>query len=170
MTTTIFFDMEFTDVQDMAKAGLISIGLISEREGREFYAELTDTWGEAMCSRFVIDTVLPLLEGGTHQMRVETLAVQLKVWIESFSDEVVLKSDAPNADWPFLVKIFDHHGWPENLRRKCGFVYFEHPRSQSRYEAGLAAYWKDHGSRQHHALEDARSMRFAWKLAIRRGL
>lgn len=170
MTITVFFDTEFTDMRDMAKAGLISVGLISEREGREFYAELTDTWDKVICSRFVIDTVLPLLEGGDYQMGVETLAARLKAWIEAFGDEVVLKSDAPNADWPFLVKIFDHHGWPENLRRKCGFVYFEHPRSQFRYQAGLAAYWKDHGARQHHALEDTRSMRFAWKYAIRRGL
>jgi len=31
-------------------------------------------------------------------------------------------------------------------------------------------FWKDNAERMHHALVDARSMRFAWKYAIKRGM
>jgi len=50
MTRSVFFDTEFTKfrtVDDEPK--LISIGLVAE-DGREFYAELLDTWDISDCS------------------------------------------------------------------------------------------------------------------------
>ena len=166
----VFFDTEFTSLDANRMRGLISVGLVAQN-GQVFYAELSDDWDESMCSLFVLDTVIPLLEGGEHIMPVETLAVRLKVWLESLTDkEVILRSDCPSVDWPFLEEIFNFHGWPKNLRQKCGTIYFSHDYQINRYQAALGEYWKANAAQQHHALVDARSLLFAWKAAIKRGI
>jgi hypothetical protein len=162
----IFFDTEFTSLDANRIHGMISIGCVAN--GREFYAELSDTWDESLCSIFVLDTVLPLLEGGEHVMDVATLATRLKEWIEGLTEkQVVMQSDAPVIDFQFVKEIFDVHGWPKNLRRTPERMMFEDMRQQFRYLTALASYWKDH-TRQHHALEDARGLTFAYKFAIRK--
>ena len=166
----VFFDTEFTSLDANRMRGLISIGCVAQN-GKEFYAELSDTWDESMCSIFVIDTVLPLLQGGEHVMGVETLAVRLKQWIEGLTDkQVIMRSDAPELDWIFVKEIFDFHGWPKNLRQKPGAISFEDHRQMHRFNCGLYEFWKENKSRQHHALVDARSLLFAWRYAIKRGL
>ena len=166
----VFFDTEFTSLDANRMRGLISVGLVAQN-GQVFYAELSDTWDESMCSLFVLDTVIPLLQGGEHIMGVETLAVRLKEWIEGLTDkEVILRSDCPSVDWPFLEEIFNFHGWPKNLRQKCGTIYFSHDYQINRYQAALGEYWKANAAQQHHALVDARSLLFAWKAAIKRGI
>lgn len=165
----VFFDTEFSSLD--AAADLISIGCVAQ-DGREIYAELTDTWQSVDCSEFVVQTVLPLLDGGDCRMSRYELAYHLKAWIEGLSDkEVIFRSDVPGIDWPFIEQIFDaHECWPQNLRRKCGSITFADHRQHQRYLAGLQNFWKDNISKQHHALVDARSLRFAWKYAIRRGI
>lgn len=166
----VFFDTEFTSLDANRMRGLISVGLVAQ-DGRKFYAELSDTWDDSMCSLFVLDTVIPLLQDGEHTMCVETLAMRLKDWIESLTDkEVILRSDCPALDWSFLEEIFNVHGWPKNLRQKCGTIYFSHDYQINRYQAALGDYWKANATRQHHALVDAKSLLFAWKAAIKRGM
>ena len=168
----VFYDTEFNSLQK-DKDGhryLISIGCVAQ-DGSSFYAELSDTWDENLCSLFVIETVLPLLEGGNCRMGVAEMASRLKAWVESLTDkQIVMRSDAPELDWPFIQEIFDCEGWPKNLRQKCGTIYFEEYRQQHRYNAGLENYWKTNIARQHHALVDARSLLFAWKFATQRGI
>jgi hypothetical protein len=167
----VFFDTEFSGTEK--KNGyryLISIGLVTQ-DGREFYAELTDTWDESLCSMWVIENVLPLLQDGDCQMKVSELAQRLKGWIEALEGEVVLRTDAPAFDWPFIEEIFNFYGWPTNLRKKYGTVNFESDRQNHRYASAVNHYFKfvDNGKRQHHALVDARSIQYAWKYAIKRG-
>ena len=166
----VFFDTEFTkfrSVDDEPK--LISIGLVAE-DGREFYAELLDTWDISDCSQFVISVVLELLDNKEFIKEAE-LAVKLKDWIEGLGpEEVVLRCDAPSYDWTFVAELFQFYGWPANLRRKCGTVSFDNDRQIHRYQAALSMFWKDNQARMHHALVDARSMKFAWKYAIKRGM
>lgn len=165
----VFFDTEFTNMPEHGIPGLISIGCAAQN-GSEFYAESTNTWDERLCSFFVLDTVLPLLQGGEWEMQVDELAVKLKAWIESFEDEVEFFSDAPKLDWFFVKEIFDYHGWPKNLRKQCGDIYFNHDYQINRYQDALAEYWKEHSARQHHALIDARSLLYGWRKAIKRGI
>ncbi len=166
----IFFDTEFTSLDSQQMRGIVSIGLVAQ-DGREFYAEFSDTWDESLCSIFVLETVLPLLDGGDHRMSVAEIAIRLKAWIESLTEnEVILRSDAPDLDWPFIQDIFEFHGWPKNLRRKCGTIYFDKFDQQERYIEAIEEFWKDNFARHHHALVDAQSLLFAWKRAIRRGL
>ena len=165
----VFFDTEFanTEPDKNGHRYLISIGCVSMC-GREFYAEITDTWDDHLCSMFTLNTVLPLLQGGEYRMGVSELAVRLKAWIESLTDkEVVFHSDAPTFDWPFIKEIFDYNGWPKNLHRECAPVCFEEYKQRHAYNSAQANYWKDYGARQHHALVDARSLLFAWKYAMK---
>jgi hypothetical protein len=165
----VFFDTEFAFLNK--KNGhryLISIGCVTQ-DVREFYAELADTWDENLCSKFTIETVLPLLQGGEYKMGVSEMAVRLKAWIEGLTEkEVTLKSDSPQHDWPFIQEIFDHEGWPKNLHRTCGMIYFEENRQKHRFIAGLESFWKSNLPRQHHALVDAKSLMFAWKFAMKK--
>jgi hypothetical protein len=166
----IYFDTEFSGTEK--KNGyryLISIGCVSA-DGQEFYAELTDTWDENLCSMFTIENVLPLLQGGDCQMGVVELASRLKTWIESFNERVTFFRDAPHFDWAFFPEIF-FHGWPSNLERNCQSVLeFNNDSEQSRYNAVIADFWNtniDAGAHQHHALWDARSIRYAYEDAMR---
>jgi len=167
----VFFDTEFSGIENNnGSRYLISIGCVAQN-GREFYAELTDTWDESLCSFFTIENVLPLLQGGDCEMGVEELVMRLKAWVECIDGaQVTFCSDAPHYDWPFVQEIFDYHGWPKNLRRTCGTIFFEENRQRRRYNLGMQSFWKDNISRQHHALVDAKSMQFAWKFAIQRGV
>ena len=167
----VFFDTEFTTLDSIhGYQALISIGCVCE-DGREFYAELTDTYQLGICSDFVIETVLPLLDGGDCKMMEAQLALRLQSWIETLTEkEVILRSDAPGFDWPFVAELFKFYGtWPKNLRRKCGTVYFDNNRQAFKFANGLADYWKLHGARQHHSLVDARSLQFAHKYATKKG-
>lgn len=60
----VVFDTEFSGTEKTkGHLYLISIGCVAP-DGREFYAELTDSWDESLCSIFTIQSVLPLLQGG----------------------------------------------------------------------------------------------------------
>lgn len=160
----VFFDTEFANLQQ-DKDGhryLISIGCVAE-DGREFYAELTDTWDEHLCSLFTLETVLPLLEGGDCRMGVSEMGARIKAWIEGLTDkEVIMCSDSPEHDWPFIKEIFDYNEWPNNLRQSCVSLYaliyspfFERVVEQAfeRHQPRL---------RRHHALDDAKVSKFAY--------
>ena len=165
----VFFDTEFSEIDPhAAPARLISIGCVAQ-DGREFYAELNDSSDTAGCSEFVVDTVLPLLEGGAYLMTEAELAVRLREWIEGLTDEMVIfRSDSVRHDWHWVVELFQNHGeFPKNLRPKCGEMYFNHDDQARKFQDGFAKYWVTNYKRMHHALVDARSLHFAWEAAIR---
>ncbi len=163
---TVFLDTEFTNLKSVSP-GLISVGLVAE-DGRECYVELSDNFEIHECSDFVVQNVLPLLEGGDVRMSASQAASKIKEWVESLGDaEVVLRTDAPRYDWVLIAELFHFYGcWPANLRRKYSTVFFETENQTNRYLMATANYWKDRSARQHHALDDARCMLFAWKFAL----
>lgn len=165
----VFFDTEFTDISPLAEPKLISVGMVS-MSGREFYAELSDTYQLNNCSQFVVANVLPLLEGGDKLMLEAVCARRLQAWIESLDDgEVVIRCDSPGYDWPLVADMFNFYEcWPKNLRRKCGEIVFENPNFYHRYNCGQYEYWRAYAASQHHALVDARGLRFAWGYAVKR--
>lgn len=157
----IFFDTEFTSYTDV-NARLISIGLTTE-DGCEFYSELTDTYGLSICSSFVVETVLPLLEGGSCRMTYRELTFRLKNWIEAMdAQELLLISDSPPIDFPFIQDMFDKIGWPYNLSKKCEPLNFSIGINNERFRQAMENFWLHNAGRQHHALMDARSILFAW--------
>lgn len=167
-TLSVFFDTEFTSLEFGIAPKLISIGCASE-DGKEFYAELSDSYTLADCSGFVIQNVLPLLQGGQVRMPASRAARELKDWIESLDGSVILRSDAPQFDWHLIAMLLETHvGWPVNLRDKAGSVICRTPKQAQRFAEGLSVYWANTSAqgkfpRRHHALDDARSLRFAWE-------
>jgi hypothetical protein len=164
----VFFDTEFTTLSVNGYPMLISIGCVAV-DGRECYFEVNDTWNKGICSDFVIDNVLPLLQGGECSVTEEQLSILLRDWIEGLTDkEVVFKSDAPAFDWSWVFDLFQFYGtWPKNLKRKCSGVYFDTHRQAFRFAGAQETYWKNN-DRKHHALEDARCLQFAHKHATRK--
>jgi hypothetical protein len=166
----VFFDCEFTKLQmplDTVPAELISIGCVSE-VGKKFYAENADYKVET-CSEFVVDTVLPLLDGGDYLMPFDMVAKQLKLYIESFDGEVEMWSDAPYFDWQHVKKLFDNYGWPTNLKRTEGLLIFPSIAQQQRFETAVEDAFNSVKLqlRQHHALDDAIANRLGFIAAKR---
>lgn len=157
----IFIDTEFTHLPDSFNPeppGLISIGCVSE-DGKKFYGENADFQVE-LCSDFVIETVLPLLEGGDFSVPYPMVAKQLRHYIESFEGEVTLWSDAPSYDWPFIMHLFDTWGWPTNLKRTQTYLSFNGNKAIQFENAVENAFRTIKPSlRRHHALDDAISNR-----------
>jgi len=160
MSILIFFDTEFTDLGIDPR--LVSIGLVSE-DGREFYAELLDTYHPKDCSAFTQEAVLPHLQGGDARMTMDSLTLRLGNWIESFDQPVRLATDSLSWDWPWIQELFNIPGtWPENLDGKPASLYemIDSPF----FERAVEQAFESHVPclRRHHALDDAKANRLAW--------
>lgn len=154
----IFFDTEFTELGIDPR--LISIGLVSG-DGREFYAELSDTYAIDDCSDFVHVAVLPHLQGNDALMTMDELGTQLREWIESFGQPVTLATDSLSWDWPWIYEVFHEEGsWPANLDGKPMVLQLT-----SEFNLAVENAFKA-GLRRHHALDDAKANRIS---EIRRG-
>ncbi len=161
----IFFDTEFSHLQgplDPEPAVLISIGCVSE-DGQKFYAE-NSIFEVEHCSEFVVQTVLPLLEGGDVSMPYPIIAKQLKTWIESFDDKVTLYSDSPYHDFGYVQHMFDNWGWPTNLNKKPEWLVFNDIKGL-RFANGVEKAFRTikPSLRRHHALDDAIANRFGFQ-------
>lgn len=111
-TMLIFFDTEFTTLTNNPK--LISIGFVSEN-GREFYAELSDTYQSNDARDFVRENVLPLLHVGRNLMTMSELKVRLSHWLSEFNCHVTLATDSIQWDWPWIQLILNDETWPKNI-------------------------------------------------------
>lgn len=150
----IFFDTEFTELGIDPR--LISIGLVSE-DGREFYAELSDTYRASDCSAFTQEAVLPRLEDGNALMSMHELAERLRAWLGDFGGPVKLATDSISWDWPWIQEIFNEHGgWPANLDGKPEILSVMGIFAEAMEKAFAG------GLRRHHALDDAKANRLGW--------
>ena len=149
--TKIFIDTEFTDLQQGAQ--LISIGCITEDGKHEFYAETV--FNESFASDWVFENVIPLLDGGKAVLSPKELREELALWQASFASvEIAVDS---TWDWHFFTKIFAK-GLPRNVAAKP-FMVDATPQA---YEDALHLAYSSNNFRQHHALDDAKTMRLAW--------
>ncbi|MBC7751149.1 MAG: 3'-5' exoribonuclease [Candidatus Saccharibacteria bacterium] len=181
----IFFDCEFTKLQqplDPEPNEMISIGCISA-DGKQFYAENATALARSeYFSEFVVETVIPLLQGGEHQMRYADIAKNLRIWIESLDDtlqvgedgtgqkNVMMWSDAPYFDWQHVEHMFDNYGWPSNLVRKPVALSFPSSIQQTRFFAAVEDAFKTFQPplRRHHALDDAIANKYGFERATAR--
>lgn len=152
----IFFDTEFTNLHVSSK--LISIGLISE-DGKEFYAEITDTYLKLHCTDWVKENVLTLLDASEEQrMTRDEMAIQLRAWIQGFNEPVTLACDSEAWDWRWIQKLYaTPDQWPMNLAQKPDILKF----NDEVFNAAVEDAFKQ-GLRQHHALDDAKANRLGW--------
>jgi hypothetical protein len=157
------FDTEFTHLKDpglpahahLPTAQLISIGIAGMR-GERFYAENSQV-DRSICSQFVLEEVLPHLEGGAVAIPFVAIAEQLKDWLEALGEPVKLWTDAPAFDWPFIIQLFEHTGWADNLERECGDLNFRGMVQLHSFKRAqmLAMHESVPPLRPHHALDDA---------------
>lgn len=152
-----FLDTEFTST--LVRPRLISIGLVSADGERTFYAELSDTWRPQDCSLFVLESVVPLLVGGTASMTMAELTMRLRSWLEGFGEPVKLATDHPRWDWPWIQQMFTD-SWPANLAHEPLLLQLDAKHGERFNQTVESAYTT--GLRRHHALDDAKANRLWW--------
>jgi hypothetical protein len=158
----IFFDTEFTDLHPEAK--LISIGLVSEDGERTFYAELSDTWRIEDCTRnpFVLEAVIPLLEGGATRMTMAELALRLGDWLEAFDQPVTMATDSLAWDWDWFREIFyTADTWPAKVDGTPLLLTMNYLNDYDAFAHAVEQAFAT-GLRRHHALDDAKANRLGW--------
>lgn len=153
VTQNIFIDTEFTGFENPQ---LISIGLIA-RDGEEFYAEVEYDLGT--CSDFVKKYVIPLLSQN-EKWSLERLKVQLAKWIEVVREDgrVLLCYDS-EYDRKMLESIFKGDFPNGVLFRNLGSNYVN---KIKQYE-----YHVKTNQVEHHALHDARALKYAFRGWVR---
>lgn len=161
----IYLDCELThlpayphkDIQG-SEPGLVSIGCVSECD-KTFYAENADVDTNKL-NDFVIDTIIPLLDGGDALMPYSTIAEKLKAWLEAFGEDVQLQmlTDAPYVDWPPVLHMFETYGWPCNLIKSAEWLWLDDGVIDNMFVS-------DKTSRRHHALDDAVMNKLADEIA-----
>jgi hypothetical protein len=165
----VFMDTEFTDLR-IPK--LISIGLVSEDGERSFYAELPGNYENAVCSDFVIDTVLPLLDAPTLTGKINYRTVYAKMtmdecrqhldsWFACIQEPTRIYTDAPHYDFALLKAIFNGYPWPALVDTyphlpalgECEWMQFDSMTDRI---------FANQPFRRHHALDDAQAMCLAF--------
>jgi hypothetical protein len=148
----VFLDTEFTDLHEPY---LLAAGLVSEG-GRELYFELPEVKPE-ICSSFVVQNVLPLLTGQTLNYSDVSDAI-VKFFTGYSYSEIVWFCDAPRYDVELLRPFL-----PPRLRWKVAVPSFETAGEELTYLSEQDKAFAG-GLRRHHALDDARAMRYAWQV------
>ncbi len=150
----IFIDTEFTNLQNPQ---LISIGLAAAT-GETFYAEVP--YRHEQCSDFVKEVVIPLIGASptTDFCSVDELCVRLSTWFfivkHQHAIEVCFDSE---FDWQLFSQIFDNK--PPAFCRKRNINY--EVSELLRYE-----FHQKYERPEHHALNDAEALRYAFRQRI----
>lgn len=161
----IFFDTEFTGL--IVDAKLISIGLVDETGERTFYAELADTWSMEDCKQepFVLEAVLPHMEGGAARMTMAKLGQRLRDWLEAFGQPIRMATDSLAWDWDWFREIFHETGtWPENVDGQPLLLTMNYLHDFDAFNHAIEHAFAS-GLRRHHALDDAEANRRGWLAA-----
>jgi hypothetical protein len=146
----IFVDTEFTD---FTNPELISIALVTDDGQHEFYAELPVD--QQRCNTFVIETVLPQLgniDGA--QCDVNELAKRLGHWLGQFAARSPVICFDFDGDWHLFCRAL-HCELPDWLQGKNVFTNLD--------PVAVQMYFIENGLRDHHALNDARANRHAYR-------
>jgi DNA polymerase III epsilon subunit-like protein len=149
MLQQVFVDTEFTNFESPK---LISIGLVS-LSGEEFYAEAEYDLCE--CSNFVQKYVLPLL-ATNKKFSLDEIRERLLSWFHSIGNgALILVCYDSKYDREMLELIFRSEAPNSVLFRRLG----------PRYINGLKRYEFHTKNKQteHHALHDARALRYSFR-------
>lgn len=158
MVTRLFFDCEFTDLQD--SASLISAGFITQ-SGDPFYIELSD-YAEDACNDFVKTAVLPLLS--LPPVSTAEFLASLTDWLHRQDEELLFVADS-EWDQKMLAKTFALHGQslPSNWHFQKTPDNFSDGVQRCLFNDEMVAYFLRHpDQKKHHALTDARAIREAY--------
>lgn len=163
----VFFDTEFTSFESPL---LLSIGMVAE-SGEELYIEIVHA-KENVISDFVGHEVLPLF--GLHDPQVlefDAIAARLERWFDSLRSGdrdigIALISDH-FIDWMLVLELrIPNPGEPSwtraiNVGGRLVQHIFASDRQMAAYLGGIERFHQTHKQR-HHALIDARAMKYAY--------
>lgn len=108
----IVVDCEFTQLNATSK--LISMALVAE-DAQELYFELSDNYELQDCSDFVLEHVIPQLDGGDVACTIATAREKLQIFLKKF-EFVEIMTDAPLWDWEFFCETaYLNNKWPGNV-------------------------------------------------------
>ena len=144
----VYLDTEFADWDD-PDTDLISLALVA-KDGREFYAERTD-FDLRKCTRFVRLNVLPLL-GASGVLRLDNSALKRAVqeWLAQIPQpEIAVDYD---GDWALLARLLG-----SDMLDGLTVINIYNTLDKEKLEA----YYVLHDAPRHHALHDARALRFS---------
>lgn len=144
----VYLDTEFADWDD-PDTDLLSIGMVAE-DGREFYAEHTD-FDRRKVTTFVKLEVLPQF-GAPNTPRLD--AIQLKkavlAWLHTIPEPLIVVDY--DGDKNLLVRLLGED-LPDGLA--VANIY------NDQISRALNDYFLHHEVTRHHALHDARALRWA---------
>ena len=155
MSSYLFLDTEWADA---AGSELVSIALISDDGLHCFYAEcaqLPDT-----PTRFVAETVYPLLQRGASAMDERALSKALGAFLDSVGPVYVL-ADYPN-DVRLLRSALAGGDCDANLPSTVVTTVMN---KEGRTAELVEAWFRERpalAARRHHAMVDAQALRMAW--------
>lgn len=154
MTKQLFIDTEFTGFKDPK---LISIGIVAQT-GQEFYAEVEYSVDE--CSDFVRAVVLPLLSRNKIYSLAE-LKDELAAWIEMVRQgRPILICYDSEYDRQMLSQIFGNDTPNGIVFRNLGASYVNQLKVYEWHVKNAQA--------EHHALHDARALKYAFRGWVRK--
>ena len=150
----VFVDTEFTSFKNPK---LISIGIVAQT-GDEFYAEVEYPFDK--CSDFVRASVLPLLNQNKTLSLVE-LKAALSAWIEKVRQEMpILICYDSEYDRQMLDQIFKQDTPNGVIFRNLGASYVN--------KIKMHKYYVKHKTPEHHALNDARALKYGFRGWVRK--
>lgn len=157
----LFLDTEFTSLQ---RPQLISLALVAEN-GNYVYVELDD-WEESNCTPFVVEFVLPLLDGnrvnrGEARRRVATFIDRFKcptIWNDAPQYDPSLLQDLIGSDVAYRIETIGTGQLAAGVWNVMDL---------DQYGRLLEAELAKEGVRRHHALDDAKAAAAAWRDASR---
>ena len=151
--TRVYLDTEFTK---FARPQLISVALVAE-SGQEFYGESTD-FVRVQCSDFVVENVLPLLQGGDVSAPLDDLRVKLVDWLATLSSPAEIISDF-DGDIELLLKLLRISAKEIGRYNIAALTALDSALVKSEsFNCALNDYFTNVDSRRHHALVDARAL------------
>ncbi len=151
-----FIDAEFPDWDDLRP---ISVGVISET-GESLYFEINEGWKMEDCSEFVIENVLPLLEGGNKSVSLQDARRNIYKWILSFCQHPTFVCDSH-----YDIDIFKN--LLPALTSKYNLITFDQKSEWELFTKIQKLAFEEMGERsKHHALNDAKALRKAY-LAVK---
>lgn len=155
MSSYLFLDTEWADV---AGSELVSIALISDDGRHRFYAECAQL--PETPTKFVAETVYPLLERGSSAMDERALSDALGAFFDSVGSVYVL-ADYPN-DVRLLRSAFAGGGSDANLPSTVITTVMDKEGSTAEW---VEAWFRERpalAASRHHAMVDAQALRMAW--------
>ncbi len=144
---------------------LVSIGLVSEDGVHRFYAERAPL--PPTPTDFVLHVVYPLLQGGASSMSEMAMTIGLRAFLGADQKPLVLADYA--HDLVLLRYVLAGFDMADDLAQACGPIPRVHGLLIRDGQIHRKVEWLFESnpvlrSHRHHALNDAETLRAAWKL------